>query len=111
MIKPRNLDTSRFWGAHMLNCGKIYEWHKLNPDLADNRAVWGLMGPKGSTFIITEDGRGLAIGLWSGIYTGNEEAFLQQVERECHSLDGCAPGMTDIDRRIKRSTFKSWILP
>lgn len=92
----------------MKMCDTSYSWVKLNPDLAWYRAVWGLAGPGGSTFLITEDGRGLAIGLWSGIYRGNEEAFLQQVEKECFSLSTCAPGMSGIDRKIKRSVFKEW---
>jgi hypothetical protein len=94
----------------MLNCGEFYEWQKLDPDKAEHRAIWGLQGPKGSTFLILENGNAIAVGLWSGIYAGHEEAFLTLVTRELHSLDTCLPGMSGIDRKIMRSVFKSWVV-
>lgn len=79
-------------------------WVKLNPALADYRAVYGLRGPKGSTFLITEDSRLVAVGLWSGLWPASAETMQKEIE----SLRRCAPGMTDIDRRISPAKFKEW---
>lgn len=79
-------------------------WHALNPDIAERRAVWGLRGPHGSTFLIHESGALTAVGLWSGRWP--ESAA--NVAREIESLAANHPGMSGIDRRISPADFKRW---
>ncbi len=80
------------------------KWEALDPNKAERRAIWGLRGPWGSTFLIHEDGQATAVGLFSSRYP----ACLAEFEREALSLATCGPGMTDMDRRIAPAVFASW---
>jgi hypothetical protein len=96
---------------------RTYHWLPLDPTKADYGASWGLRGPQGTTYLLIADQsypdwthRLVAIGQYSGLYNMETGRGSDEIARDIASILKAHPGNLDIDRKIKKADFDSWVL-
>lgn len=110
-MKPQDI-TADYYGMD-----RVYRWQPLDPTKADYGASWGLRGPKGTTYLLIGgqpypdwSHRVVAVGQYSGLYDMESGRGHEGLVNCIESLLRAHPGNCDIDRKIKKAEFESWIV-